>query len=104
MPPILVGKYFLRRQGRSTRKVCAFRLPDYFCAMSRITSFLRSSGRTYARQRRPSATFTPEVPQNEGAFRLFHVTAPPGSILYRFAPAAGASRHMTGHFLPGVMF
>jgi N-methylhydantoinase B len=33
-----------------------------------------------------------------------HVTAPPGSILNCLEPAAVASRHSIGHFLPGVIF
>jgi len=50
------------------------------------------------------AAITPEVPHNEGAFRPVHVTAPPGSILNCVEPAAVASRHLIGHFLPGVIF
>ena len=50
------------------------------------------------------AAVSPEVPHNEGAFRPVHVTAPPGSILNCLEPAAVASRHLIGHFLPGVIF
>lgn len=50
------------------------------------------------------AAVSPEVPHNEGAFRPIHVTAPPGSILNCLEPAAVASRHLIGHFLPGVIF
>jgi N-methylhydantoinase B len=50
------------------------------------------------------AAVSPEVPHNEGAFRPVHVTAPPGSILNCLEPAAVASRHSIGHFLPGVIF
>src|SRR5947209_12188437 len=50
------------------------------------------------------AAVSPEVPHNEGAFRPVHVTAPPGSILNCREPAAVASRHLIGHFLPGVIF
>jgi N-methylhydantoinase B len=50
------------------------------------------------------AAVTPEVPHNEGAFRPVHVTAPPGSILNCIEPASVASRHLIGHFLPGVIF
>ncbi len=50
------------------------------------------------------AAISPEVPHNEGAFRPVHVTAPPGSILNCLEPAAVASRHLIGHFLPGVIF
>src|SRR5260370_28880688 len=50
------------------------------------------------------AAVSPEVPHNEGAFRPVHVSAPPGSILNCLEPAAVASRHLIGHFLPGVIF
>ncbi len=50
------------------------------------------------------AAISPEVPHNEGAFRPVHVTAPRGSILNCTEPAAVASRHLIGHFLPGVIF
>ncbi|HEY7122611.1 MAG TPA: hydantoinase B/oxoprolinase family protein [Ktedonobacterales bacterium] len=50
------------------------------------------------------AAVSPEVPHNEGAFRPVHVTAPPGSILNCLEPAPVASRHLIGHFLPGVIF
>src|SRR5579863_219672 len=50
------------------------------------------------------AAVSPEVPHNEGAFRPVHVTAPPGSILNCLDPAPVASRHLIGHFLPGVIF
>lgn len=50
------------------------------------------------------AAISPEVPHNEGAFRPVHVTAPRGSILNCVEPAAVASRHIIGHFLPGVIF
>ena len=50
------------------------------------------------------AAINPEVPHNEGAFRPVHVTAPEGTILNCREPAAVASRHIIGHFLPGVIF
>jgi N-methylhydantoinase B len=50
------------------------------------------------------AAVSPEVPHNEGSFRPVHVTAPPGCILNCLEPAAVASRHSIGHFLPGVIF
>ena len=50
------------------------------------------------------AAVTPEVPHNDGAFRPVHVSAPPGSILNCREPRAVASRHLIGHFLPGVIF
>src|SRR5256885_160486 len=50
------------------------------------------------------AAISPEVPHNEGAFRPVHVSAPRGSILNCEEPAAVASRHLIGHFLPGVIF
>src|SRR5207253_656770 len=50
------------------------------------------------------AAVSPEIPHNEGAFRPVHVTAPPGCILNCVEPAPVASRHLIGHFLPGVIF
>lgn len=46
------------------------------------------------------AAISPEVPHNEGAFRPVHITAPEGCILNCQRPAAVASRHLVGHFLP----
>jgi N-methylhydantoinase B len=50
------------------------------------------------------AAITPAIPHNAGSFRPVHVTAPAGSILNCVEPAAVASRHLIGHFLPGVIF
>lgn len=50
------------------------------------------------------AAIAPEVPHNAGAFRPVHVSAPSGSILNCEHPAPVASRHVIGHFLPGVIF
>ena len=50
------------------------------------------------------AAISPDVPHNDGAFRPVHVSAPLGSILNCLEPAAVASRHLIGHFLPGVVF
>lgn len=46
---------------------------------------------------------SPEVPNNEGAFRLLTITAPEGSILNARHPAPVAARHIVGHFLPHVV-
>lgn len=50
------------------------------------------------------AAISPEVPHNEGAFRPVHITAPEGCILNCVEPAAVASRHLVGHFLPSAIF
>jgi len=50
------------------------------------------------------AAISPEVPHNEGAFRPVHITAPQGCILNCKRPAAVASRHLVGHFLPTAIF
>jgi N-methylhydantoinase B len=50
------------------------------------------------------AAISPEVPHNAGSFRPVHVTAPEGSILNCKRPAAVASRHLVGHFLPSAIF
>ena len=49
------------------------------------------------------AALSPDVPHNEGAFRPVRVSAPLGSILNCRPPAAVASRHVLGHFIPGVI-
>src|SRR5437762_8928960 len=43
---------------------------------------------------------SPDVPNNEGAFRPLRITAPEGSILNVRRPAPVAARHVVGHFLP----
>jgi N-methylhydantoinase B len=50
------------------------------------------------------AAISPEVPHNHGSFRPVTITAPSGSILNCIEPAAVASRHLIGHFIPGVIF
>jgi len=46
---------------------------------------------------------SPDVPNNEGAFRPLRIHAPEGSILNVKPPAAVAARHVIGHFLPHVI-
>lgn len=46
---------------------------------------------------------SPDVPNNEGAFRPVKITAPEGSILNVRPPAPVAARHVIGHFLPHVI-
>ncbi len=46
---------------------------------------------------------SPDVPNNEGAFRVLRITAPEGSILNVQHPAPVAARHIIGHFLPHVV-
>jgi N-methylhydantoinase B len=46
---------------------------------------------------------SPDVPNNEGAFRPLRITAPAGSILNARHPAPVAARHVIGHFLPHVI-
>jgi N-methylhydantoinase B len=46
---------------------------------------------------------SPDVPNNEGAFRPVRISAPKGSILNVEPPAPVAARHVIGHFLPHVM-
>ena len=43
---------------------------------------------------------SPDVPNNEGAFRVLRITAPEGSILNARYPGPVAARHVVGHFLP----
>ena len=49
------------------------------------------------------AAIAPGVPHNDGSFTPVHVTAPEGSILNCRPPAPVASRHVVGHFVPGVV-
>jgi N-methylhydantoinase B len=46
---------------------------------------------------------SPDVPNNDGAFRPVRITAPAGSILNARPPAPVAARHIVGHFLPHVV-
>jgi N-methylhydantoinase B len=46
---------------------------------------------------------SPDVPNNEGAFRPLRITAPEGSVLNARPPLAVAARHVIGHFLPHVV-
>ncbi len=46
---------------------------------------------------------SPDVPNNEGAFRPIKISAPEGSILNVARPAPVAARHVIGHFLPHVI-
>jgi N-methylhydantoinase B len=46
---------------------------------------------------------SPDVPNNEGAFRPVRISAPEGSILNVRRPAPVAARHVIGHFLPHVI-
>ena len=49
------------------------------------------------------AAVAPAVPHNAGSFTPVHVSAPEGSILNCREPAPVASRHVVGHFIPGVV-
>jgi N-methylhydantoinase B len=46
---------------------------------------------------------SPDVPNNDGAFRPLRITAPEGSILNVKRPLPVAARHVIGHFLPHVI-
>ncbi|MFM9941462.1 MAG: hydantoinase B/oxoprolinase family protein [Hyphomicrobiaceae bacterium] len=46
----------------------------------------------------------PSMPNNEGIFRCFRVTAPDGSIVNPRYPVAVGGRMATGHYLPAVVF
>ncbi|BAT59412.1 acetophenone carboxylase delta subunit [Variibacter gotjawalensis] len=47
---------------------------------------------------------SPELPNNEGAWRAITVTAPPGCIVNPVFPASGGSRMLIGHYLPMLVF
>src|SRR5437870_5366848 len=46
---------------------------------------------------------SPDVPNNDGAFRPLRILAPEGSILNVKRPWPVAARHVIGHFLPHVL-
>jgi N-methylhydantoinase B len=46
---------------------------------------------------------SPDVPNNDGAFRPLRIVAPEGSILNARRPLPVAARHVIGHFLPHVL-
>lgn len=47
---------------------------------------------------------SPNLPNNEGAWRPIRVTAPPGCIVNPQFPAPGGSRMLIGHYLPVLVF
>jgi N-methylhydantoinase B len=47
---------------------------------------------------------TPELPNNEGAWRPITVLAPEGCIVNPVFPASGGSRMLIGHYLPILIF
>ena len=48
--------------------------------------------------------FDPATPNNDGTFRPITITAPEGSIVNPRRPAPVWARHLTGHYLPPVIF
>jgi N-methylhydantoinase B len=50
------------------------------------------------------AMLLPELPNNDGIFRLIHVSAPEGCILNPTPPAAVGARAATGHYVPVLVF
>jgi N-methylhydantoinase B len=47
---------------------------------------------------------SPNLPNNEGAWRPITVVAPPGCIVNPVFPASGGSRMLIGHYLPMLVF
>jgi N-methylhydantoinase B len=47
---------------------------------------------------------SPDLPNNEGAWRPISVTAPDGCIVNPVFPASGGSRMLIGHYLPMLVF
>jgi N-methylhydantoinase B len=47
---------------------------------------------------------SPDLPNNEGAWRPISVTAPASSIVNPVFPASGGSRMLIGHYLPMLVF
>jgi len=48
--------------------------------------------------------FDPGTPNNDGTFRPITITAPEGSLLNPRRPAPVWARHLSGHYLPPVIF
>ena len=48
--------------------------------------------------------FDPTTPANEGSFRPITILAPEGSLLNPLRPAPIWARHLSGHYLPPVIF
>lgn len=46
----------------------------------------------------------PETPNNQGAFRPIHVSAPAGTFLNPTPPAPTSARNLTGHVLPFIVY
>jgi len=47
---------------------------------------------------------SPDIPNNEGAFRPIRIEAPLGCVINHKAPTSGCSRAMLGHYLPFAVF
>jgi N-methylhydantoinase B len=47
---------------------------------------------------------SPDLPNNEGAWRPISVAAPEGCIVHPVFPASGGSRMLIGHYLPMLVF
>jgi N-methylhydantoinase B len=47
---------------------------------------------------------SPEMPNNDGAYRPIRMTAPRGCLVHAQPPAAVASRQMIGHYIAAVIF
>jgi N-methylhydantoinase B len=47
---------------------------------------------------------SPNLPNNEGAFRPISISAPEGCIVHPQFPASGGSRMLIGHYLPMLVF
>ena len=47
---------------------------------------------------------SPEMPNNDGAYRPISMTAPEGCLVHAQPPAAVASRQMIGHYIAAVIF
>jgi N-methylhydantoinase B len=47
---------------------------------------------------------SPNLPNNEGAFRPIRIRAPEGCIVHPQFPASGGSRMLIGHYLPMLVF
>jgi len=48
--------------------------------------------------------FDPSTPNNDGSFRAVNITAPEGCLINPRRPAPVWARHLSGHYLPPVIF
>ena len=79
---------------------------DFAGTMAQVRGFKNSSiANSYSAVYMALASFfEPDLPRNEGTFRHVEIRLPEGSIVNPRRPAPVWARHLTGHYLPPVIF